>query len=158
MHDRQLLAALDGCVEGVDFPEDEKHGLRAVPGLDTAGLKAFRNSVYAWGGVIGVVKSLSLLMTSSIPGAGLRGSSDGKVAVEGVFNVGRFGLGDRGVLMVGMVGVGVGEEDDSGDWDDEVDVPVPVEGGDEASDKGGEVMTAKLPRCSRVVLSTGQVD
>ena len=47
MHDRQLLPALDGCVEGVDFPETEKHGLLAVPGLDKAGLKALRNSVYA---------------------------------------------------------------------------------------------------------------
>lgn len=47
MHDKQLLPALDGCVEGVDFPEDEKLGLLAVPGLEIAGLRALRNSVYA---------------------------------------------------------------------------------------------------------------
>lgn len=82
-------------------------------------------------------------MTSSIPGAGLRGSSDGKVAVDGVFNAGSVGLGDLGVLMVGMVGVGVVEEDeDTGDGDGEVDPPVTVEGGDEASDEAGEVMMA----------------
>lgn len=45
VHDRQLLPALDGWVEGVDFPDDEKHGLRAVAGLETAGLRALRNSV-----------------------------------------------------------------------------------------------------------------
>lgn len=45
MHDKQLLPALDGCVEGVDFPEDEKVALLAVPGLEMAGLSALRNSV-----------------------------------------------------------------------------------------------------------------
>lgn len=46
MHERQLLPALDGCVDGVDFPE-EKLALLAVAGLEMAGLRALRNSVYA---------------------------------------------------------------------------------------------------------------
>lgn len=140
MHDRQLLPALDGCVEGVDFPEAEKHGLLAVPGLDMAGLKALRNSVYACGGVIGVLMSSSFLMTSSIPGAGLRGSSEGNVADEGVFSDGRAGLGDRGVLMMGTEGIGVGEEDTVGDVDDEVEPSVTEDGCDEASDGVGDDM------------------
>lgn len=145
MHERQLLPALDGCVEGVDLPENEKLGLLAVPGLDTAGLRALRNSVYAWGGVIGVVRSSSLLMTSSIPGAGLLGSSEGRVAVDGVFKAGRAGLGDRGVLMVGTIGVGVGEDDDTGDGDDEVERSVRVDGGDEASDDPVEDIVLWIP-------------
>ena len=135
MHDKQLLPALDGCVDGVDFPEEEKHGLLAVPGLETAGLRALRNSVYACGGVIGVVRSSSFLITSNIPGAGLLGSSEGNVAVDGVFKVGSVGLGDRGVLMVGTVGVGVDEDDDTGDADDDVDPSTVDESGDEASDE-----------------------
>lgn len=83
-------------------------------------------------------------MTSSIPGAGLLGSSDGKVAVEGVFSAGRVGLGDRGVLMVGIVGAGVGEDDDTGDADDEADPPVTVTvaGGDKGLGEAAEVMMA----------------
>lgn len=85
-------------------------------------------------------RSSSLLMTSSIPGAGLLGSSEGNVAVDGVFSAGSVGLGDRGVLMMGTVRVGVGVVDDTGDTDDDVDSSVPVEGGDEASEEAGEVM------------------
>lgn len=144
MHERQLLPALDGCVEGVDFPDDEKLGLRTVPGLEMAGLRAFRNSVYACGGVIGVVRLASLLITSSIPVAGLLGSSEGSAAVDGVFNAGSVGLGDRGVLMVGAVRVDVGEDEDTGDADDEVDPPITVEGGDEASDEAAEVMLTSI--------------
>lgn len=90
--------------------------------------------------MIGVVRSSSLLMTSSIPGAGLLGSSEGNVAVDGVFSAGSAGLGDRGALMMGTVGVGVGAVDDTGDTDDDVDPSVAVEGGDEASEEAGEVM------------------
>lgn len=80
-------------------------------------------------------------MTSSIPGAGLRGSSEGNVADDGVFSAVRVGLGDRGVLMMGTEGIGVGEEDPVGDVDDEVEPSVTDEGGDEASDEVGEGMT-----------------
>lgn len=141
MHERQLLPALDGCVDGVDFPEEEKLALLAVPGLEMAGLRALRNSVYACGGVIGVLRSSSCLITSSIPGAGLLGSSDGRVIDDGVFRAGRAGFGDRGVLMIGTVGVGVGEDDDVGVADDEVELSTADDGGgDDASDEGGEGM------------------
>lgn len=159
MHERQLLPALDGCVEGVDLPENEKIGLLAVPGLETAGLRALRNSVYAWGGVIGVVRSSSLLIISNIPGIGLLGSSEGSVVVDGVFKAGRAGLGDRGVLMVGTVGVGVGEDDETGDGDDEADPPVTVDGGDEASDDSVEDIVPWVSSTigSRTVKLTTQV-
>lgn len=79
-------------------------------------------------------------MTSSIPGAGLRGSSEGNVADEGVFSAGRAGLGDRGVLMMGTEGIVVGEEDTVGDVDDEVEPSVTEDGCDEASDGVGDNM------------------
>ena len=77
-------------------------------------------------------------MTSSIPGTGLLGSSEGNVADDGVFNVGNVGLGDRGVLMMGTEGVGVGEDDEVGEVDDDADLSVTDEGGDEASDEVAE--------------------
>lgn len=54
--------------------------------------------------MIGVFKSSSCLMTSSRPGCGLLGSSDGRVADLGVLRAGRLGLGDLGVMMVGVGG------------------------------------------------------
>lgn len=123
----QLLPALDGWVDGVDLPESEKLGLLAVAGLDTAGERALRNSVYACGGVMGVLMSSSCLITSRSPETGLLGSSEGRVAGFGVFSAGNVGLGDRGVLMIGNDGVGVGEadfvepgsKDSAGDGEDE---------------------------------------
>lgn len=91
---------------------------------------------------MGVVKSSSLLMTSSMPTAGLLGSSEGSVAVDGVFRAGSVGLGDRGVLIMGTAEAGVGVDDDTGDSDDEVEPSAAVEGGDEASEEAGEVMFA----------------
>ena len=77
-----------------------------MEGVDNAGDSALRNSVYAEGGVIGVFKSSSsFLMASNRPAAGLfgnaEGRADGRVAVVGVFILGRSGLGDFGVLMIG---------------------------------------------------------
>lgn len=82
-------------------------------------------------------------MISSIPGAGLLGSSEGRVADDGVFNAGSVGLGERGVLMVGIAGVGVGEDDGVGDADDESDPSVADEGGDDASDEASEGMMVR---------------
>lgn len=87
-----------------------------------------------------MVRSSSFLITSNIPGAGLLGSSEGNVAVAGVFKAGSVGFGDCNGLMVGIVGVGVGEEDDAGDADDEVEPPPMDVGGDEASDDSAEDM------------------
>lgn len=97
--------------------------------------------------------SSSLLITSSIPGAGLRGISEGNVADEGVFNAGKVGLGDRGVLMMGTKGVGVGEADTVGEVDDEADPSVADEGGDDASDEVGEGMVS----CSTLNTTIGGV-
>ena len=66
--------------------------LKLLDGLEMAGDKALRKSVYAVGGVIGVLRSSSCLMVSSHPERGLRGSSDGR------------GPADLGVLRVGRVG------------------------------------------------------
>ena len=102
---------------------------------------------------MGVLMSSSFLMMSSIPRAGLLGISEGKVAVEGVFKAGSDGFGEQGVLMAGMVGVGVGEDDDVGDADDESDPSVAEVGGDDASDDVAEGMmlcsafTAPGPYC-----------
>ena len=88
---------------GVDLGEllSEKLGLRLLPGLEIAGESALRKSVYAVGGVIGVLVSSSCLITSSKPGAGLLGSSEGRVADLGVLSAGSSGFGERGVRMVG---------------------------------------------------------
>jgi hypothetical protein len=90
-------------VLGVDLgdPLSEKLGLLLEPGVETAGDRAFRKSVYAVGGVMGVFASSSCLMTSSSPGAGLLGSSEGNVADLGVLSGGSSGFGERGVSMVG---------------------------------------------------------
>lgn len=69
------------------LPEDLSEKLLLVlvvtRGLETAGERALRKSVYAVGGVIGVLMS-SCLIWSAQPGNGLRGSSDGRVADRGV--------------------------------------------------------------------------
>lgn len=92
---------------GVDLgePLSEKLGLLLELGVEIAGDRAFRKSVYAVGGVIGVLASSSCLITSRSPAAGLlgscEGSCEGKVAEHGVFNGGSSGLGERGLWMVG---------------------------------------------------------
>ena len=80
----QLLPALEGCDVGDDLPDDlsEKLALLLVAGLETAGDRALRKSVYAIGGVIGVLMSSSSLTMSAHPGRGLRGSSDGKTPAD----------------------------------------------------------------------------
>lgn len=47
MHDKQLLAALEGWVLGVDLgePLSEKLGLLLEPGVEIAGDRALRKSV-----------------------------------------------------------------------------------------------------------------
>ena len=88
---------------GVDLGEllSEKLALLLLPGLEIAGESALRKSVYAVGGVIGVLVSSSCFITSSKPGAGLLGSSEGRVADLGVLSAGSSGFGERGVRMVG---------------------------------------------------------
>ena len=88
---------------GVDLGEllSEKLALLLLPGLEIAGDSALRKSVYAVGGVIGVLVSSSCFITSSKPGAGLLGSSEGRVADLGVLSAGSSGFGERGVRMVG---------------------------------------------------------
>lgn len=81
----QALPALDGAEVGVDLPDlSEKPKLLPVEGLEIAGERAFRNSVYASGGVIGVFISSSCLIMSRKPSAGLLGNSDGSIAERGV--------------------------------------------------------------------------
>lgn len=78
---------------GVDLPEYlSAPKLMPVVGLDTAGDRALRNSVYAVGGVMGVLISSSSLITLVQPGTGLRGSSEGRVADTGVLRAGSSGL------------------------------------------------------------------
>ncbi len=64
-----------------------------------------------------LMSSSSCLITSSRPGSGLLGSSEGRLAVLGVLRAGKVGLGDLGVSAVGEVvlmvgGVGLGEVGD----------------------------------------------
>lgn len=63
------------------------------------------------------MSSSSCLITSSRPGSGLLGSSEGRLAVLGVLRAGKVGLGDLGVSAVGEVvlmvgGAGLGEVGD----------------------------------------------
>lgn len=82
---KQALPALEGAEVGVDLPDlSENVKLLPVEGLEIAGERAFRNSVYASGGVIGVLTSSSCLIKSSKPSAGLLGNSDGSIAERGV--------------------------------------------------------------------------
>lgn len=111
-----VLPALEGADVGVDFPEDLSENTELFPddGLEMAGERALRNSVYAIGGVMGVLRSSSCLIISRKPGAGLRGSSEGSVADRGVLSPegsadrgvrNSEGRADRGVLMDGRLGV-----------------------------------------------------
>ena len=104
------LAALEGCVIGVDLPEmRSKRGLLPVEGVERAGESALRNSVYACGGVMGIfMSSSSCLITSRRSGKGLLGNWEGKVAEFGVWRAGRAGLGDFGVAVEGDVVLMVG--------------------------------------------------
>jgi len=104
-------------VLGVDLgdPLSEKLGLLLEPGVETAGDRAFKKSVYARGGVMGVFASSSCLITSSSPSAGLLGSSEGNVADLGVLSGGSSGFGERGVSMVGSSVLGDGGFGATGD-------------------------------------------
>lgn len=54
------------------------------------------------------MSSSSCLIISSRPGSGLRGSSEGRLAVLGVLRAGKVGFGDFGVSAVGEVVLMVG--------------------------------------------------
>lgn len=54
------------------------------------------------------MSSSSCLIISSRPGSGLRGSSEGRLAVLGVLRAGKVGFGDLGVSAVGEVVLMVG--------------------------------------------------
>ena len=61
-----------------------------------------------------LMSSSSCLMTSSRPGSGLLGISEGKLVIIGVLRAGKAGFGDLGVSAVGGVvlmvgGIGLGE-------------------------------------------------
>ena len=116
---------------GVDLGEllSEKLALRLVPGLEIAGERALRKSVYAVGGVIGVLMSSSCFITSSRPGIGLFGSSEGRVADLGVLSAGSSGFGERGVRIVGR------ECSSSEPVDGEGDGPSSAEVGGEPSEE-----------------------
>ncbi len=94
LQEQPLLLAVEGCDVGVDLPE-YLSPLKLMPddrGLDMAGDRALRNSVYAVGGVMGVLMSSSSLMRLFQPGRGLRGSSEGRVADTGVLRACSSGL------------------------------------------------------------------
>lgn len=94
-----------------------------------------------------------------MPGAGLLGSSEGRVVDDGVFSAGRAGFGDRGVLMIGTIGIGVGEEDDVGVADDDVELSTADDGGDDTSEEVAEgMMFGDTFHHSRAVLSTARVE
>ena len=88
LHEQSLcsLEPVDGAEVGVVLPDDLSIGLAMV----------LRKSVYAIGGVMGVLMPSSCLMKSAKPGKGLRAeradSSEGKVEVIGVLSCGSFGL------------------------------------------------------------------
>ncbi len=76
--------------------EDDNDGGDDDVGSDIDGLdSALRKSVYATGGVMGVLLSSSSFRRSGVPGYGLRGSSDGSDATLAVFRAWRVGFGDR---------------------------------------------------------------
>lgn len=83
-----MLDAVDAAELGVDAPDI----------LSWRGLKALRKSVYANGGVMGVLRSSSCLMKSPNPFRGLRAdavraeSSDGNTSNAEVGNVEVFGV------------------------------------------------------------------
>ena len=63
-----------------------------------------------------LMSSSSCLITSSRPGSGLLGSSEGRLAVLGVMRAGKVGFGDLGVsvgeVVLMMGGIGLGEAGD----------------------------------------------
>lgn len=78
------LEPVDGAEVGVVLPDD------LFSGFGLAMAIVLRKSVYAAGGVMGVLIPSSCLMSSAKPGKGLRAeraeSSDGKVGVIGVLS------------------------------------------------------------------------
>lgn len=81
----EVLVAVDGCeIDAVNFSNGNLEKLTAgLIGLLKTGVSALRNSVYASGGVIGVVKGFSVFISDREYRRSLC-NSDGKVAVLGV--------------------------------------------------------------------------
>lgn len=88
--EKEPLVAGDGCVvDCSDFSMGNFGKVTpALTGLVKTGVRAFRNSVYASGGVIGVELLSSRLIESERP----VWSSDGNVALLGVLSGGRVGF------------------------------------------------------------------
>jgi hypothetical protein len=93
LHEQSLcsLVLVEGAEVGVDRPEEE---VLLSPAM---GLIDLRKSVYAVGGVIGVLRvSSSFFIKSAHPGRGLRAesadSSEGNVEVIGVLSCASLGL------------------------------------------------------------------
>lgn len=90
LHEQSLcsLEPVEGAEVGVVLPDDLSPGI----GLPMV----LRKSVYAIGGVMGVLMPSSCLMKSANPGKGLRAeraeSSEGNVEVIGVLSCGSLGL------------------------------------------------------------------
>ena len=87
------LEPVDGSEVGVVLPEGiSKVKTPALIGLASTGVNAFKKSVYAIGGVIGVFMPSSCLICSITPESGLSVISEGKFAVLGVVRRGKAGL------------------------------------------------------------------
>ena len=99
MHEQSLcsLDPVEGAEVGVVRPEED-----LSPAIGLA--MVLRKSVYAIGGVIGVLIYSSCFMKSAYPGRGLRAdsadSSEGKVDVMGVLSCGSLGLVEGGILSL----------------------------------------------------------
>ena len=106
------LNALNGFDVGDDLPD-----LSPAVGLPTDWLaSALRKSVYAVGGVIGVGTPSSCLTGSTAePSAGLRGSSDGKLAEAGVWRGWSFGLMEGMMARAARPRTGVASRPASGE-------------------------------------------
>lgn len=101
LHEQSLcsLVLVEGAEVGVDLPDIDLFS----PAM---GLIDLRKSVYAVGGVMGVLSvSSSFLMKSAYPGKGLRAdraekddSSEGKVEVMGVLSCASLGLVEGGMV------------------------------------------------------------
>jgi hypothetical protein len=99
----EKLLEVDGSDVGVFLPEessDERLLGSALNGcgLVSTGVNALRKSVYALGGVIGVFKSSSCLITPPTPESGVLRRSEGKEADFGVWRGGSTGLLAAGIL------------------------------------------------------------
>jgi hypothetical protein len=92
LHEQSLcwLEPVEGAEVGVVLPDD------LSPGIGLFKAMVLRKSVYAIGGVMGVLIPSSCLMKSAKPGKGLRAetaeSSEGNVEVIGVLSWGSLGL------------------------------------------------------------------